>query len=592
MRISRSIHAWVLVALLLAIGCSPARSGGVRGMRPDGSVIFDDDAHVSGCEPTPDSDGDGIADDREGMSDLDGDGTPNHLDDDSDGDGLLDSVEARSSNPCAPADSDGDGTPDFADRDSDNDGISDADEVTDGTDPVSIDTDGDGISDLAERAAGTDPRDRMSTIPSTDFFVVLPYNGDRAMRPLRFGTNISQADVFFLVDMTGSMQGERTNLIRGLLDTIIPGVQGAIRDVQFGAGGFDDYPVDSYGWPRGNPFGSGGGDLPFYLLREIGPGNADLGRWSIAAGPTMCPSSPSTDDIGMITGAANGTPDILEAVQGLPCHFGNDGPESYVPALHATATGMGLTWPGGMVPPRACPAIPDEPATRRGYPCFRSGSLPIVLLFGDNLFHNGPGGSNPYSFAAPTFDATATALNGVGARVMGIYSGGAFGGARADYEAIARATGAVRADGTPLVFDIAADGSGLSAAVVDAVAQLVGGTPQDVSTTTENVDGNPDGFDARRFIKSIVPLEGYGPDGLPGARPGISYRSRDMTTFYEVIPGTQVEFTVDFWNDVRPPADVAQVFRARIIVVGNGVARLDERQVYIIVPPEGGTILI
>jgi hypothetical protein len=53
-----------------------------------------------------------------------------------------------------------------------------------------------------------------------------------------------------------------------------------------------------------------------------------------------------------------------------------------------------------------------------------------------------------------------------------------------------------------------------------------------------------------------------------------------------------VEFTVDFWNDVRPPAATAQVFQARIIVVGNGVARLDQRRVFIIVPPEGGTILI
>ena len=59
---------------------------------------------------------------------------------------------------------------------------------------------------------------------------------------------------------------------------------------------------------------------------------------------------------------------------------------------------MGLTWPGGSVPPRTCPAIPDEPAPRRGYPCFRPGALPIVLIFGDNVFHNGPGGSQPYSF--------------------------------------------------------------------------------------------------------------------------------------------------------------------------------------------------
>jgi hypothetical protein len=123
--------------------------------------------------------------------------------------------------------------------------------------------------------------------------------------------------------------------------------------------------------------------------------------------------------------------------------------------------------------------------------------------------------------------------------------------------------------------------------VINGIAELVGGTPQDVSTRTENVPGNPDEFDATQFIKSIVPIEGYR-DGIPGT----GYATKDMTTFYGVIPGTLVDFAVDFWNDVRPPAATAQLFRALIIVVGNGVATLDSRNVYIIVPPEGGTVLI
>jgi hypothetical protein len=391
------------------------------------------------------------------------------------------------------------------------------------------------------------------------------------------------------------MGGERTNLIMGLVDTIIPGIEASIRNVHFGAGGFDDYPYSGgfsgYGAPP---------DLPFYLLREIAPGDEDRGQWSIAAGPTTCPRSPATSDIGVIGGAPNSRPDILEAVEGLPCHGGSDGPESYVPALWATATAMGLSWPmssfpAGSIPGRSCPTIPDETGVRRGYPCFRPGSLPIVLLFGDAPFHNGPGGSQPYEFDAPTYDETISALEAIGARVIGIHSGGAGGfggGARAEYEQLARDTGTVDATGTPLVFDINYDGTGLSSAVIDAVATLVGGTPQDVSTITENVDGvNPDNFDATRFIKSIVPLEGYH-EGIPGPNPGVSYASKDTTTFYEVIPGTIVEFTVDFWNDVRPPAQVAQVFQARIIVVGNGVARLDERRVFIVVPPEGSIVLI
>ena len=560
----------ILIVLVVA-GCSA--DGRVGGSRRDGGVRFD--GSVATCDDPTDSDGDGIADAAEGDADIDGDGVPNLADDDSDGDGISDADEANTSNPCAPADSDGDGTADAFDADSDNDGLLDSREVELGTDPRNRDSDGDGVTDLGEvEGSMTDPTDPSSTIPAGDFFVVLPYNGDHEMRPLEFGTNIEVADVFFLVDMTGSMQGERTNLITGLLGVIIPGIQAAIPNVQFGAGGFDDYPYNFYG---------GGNDQPFYLLREIAPYDQDLGGWSISAGPMTCPSNAATKDIGMISGAPNGREDILEAVEGLPCHGGADGPESYVPAMWSTATAMGLTWPTGSIPGRTCPVIPDEPGSRRGYPCFRPGALPIILLFGDAPFHNGPGGSNPYDFGGPTFDETMTALNGIGARVIGIHSGGS----TADYDAAATATGAVRADGSPLVFTIPSNGTGLDTTIVDAVAQLVGGTPQDVSTRTENVPGNPDDFDATLFIKSIVPLEGYR-DGIAGT----GYDSKDMTTFYGVIPGTLVQFTVDFWNDVRPPAATAQIFRARIIVVGNGVADLDSRNVYIIVPPEGGMIFI
>ena len=569
-QIARIALFLVVVAML---GCSAdARLGGRR----DGGPGFD--GSVATCDDPTDTDGDGIADAAEGDADLDGDGVPNYLDDDSDGDGIPDAEEAiGGGGPCAPADSDGDGVADAFDTDSDNDGLPDARERELGTDPRNRDTDGDGVTDLGEvEGSMTDPTDPTSTIPEGDFFVVLPYNGDRQERVLRFGTNIEVADVFFLVDMTGSMRAERTNLITGLLDVIIPGIQAAIPNVQFGAGGFDDYPVSPYG---------GGNDLPFYLLRHIVPFDEDIGGWSLPATPTTCPSNPATRDIGMITGGANGTPDILDAVQGLPCHNGADGPESYVPALWATATGMGLTWTGGSVPAQSCPIIPDEPGMRRGYPCFRPGALPIVLLFGDNYFHNGPMSYSPYSFAAPSFDETVTALNGIGARVIGIYSGGTT--ALPHYQEAATQTGAVRADGSPLVFTIPGDGSGLDTTIVDAIAELVGGTPQDVSTRTENVPGNPDEFDATLFIKSIVPLEGYR-DGIAGT----GYTSKDMTTFYGVIPGTLVDFTIDFWNDVRPPAAVAQIFKAKIIVVGNGVADLDSRNVYIVVPPEGGVIII
>ncbi|MGE0790614.1 MAG: hypothetical protein AB7S26_33355 [Sandaracinaceae bacterium] len=579
-RPTRSRVPWIAVLALTLAWVPPGCAPGGLGRRNEDGGTHDAADPTNGCEDTRDTDGDGIADQREGAGDTDGDGIANVGDPDSDNDGLSDATEGGSpANPCAPLDSDGDGVPDFLDADSDNDGLPDAEEVANGTSPTNADSDGDGVTDLAEGAAGTDPNDPTSTISPDDFFVVLPYLGDHETRTLTFGTNIEQADVYFLVDMTGSMRGERTNLINGLLTVIIPGIQGEITNVQFGAGGMDDFPYSGYG---------SGQDVPYYNLRDIAPFDQDVGAWSVSANANTCPPS-----IGSVTvSGANGRPDILEAVEGLPCHDGNDPPESYVPALHATATGMGLTWPGGAVPDRgACPARPDDLGRPIGYPCFRAGSLPIILLFGDNVFHNGPGGNQSYSFTAPAFDETVAALNGIGARVISIFSGGTGGAGRNDYVQMSTATGAVRADGSALVFDINGDGSGIDTTVVDAVRDLVGGTPQDVSTARENVMGNPDNFDATTFIKSITPLEGYNGTAM-GPMPGVTYSSKDMTTFYGVIPGTQVQFDVDFYNDVRMPAEVAQVFRCTIVVLGNGVARLDERNVYIVVPPDGYVIII
>ncbi len=576
---SRVVRCCCFLTVLL-VGCGDARPRPAPpGAASDGGGV-DAGGGASACGAR-DTDRDGIADSVESSEDVDLDGAPNYRDADADEDGIPDAEEHGSDDPCAVVDTDGDGTPDFLDVDSDGDGLSDAEERRIGSDPREVDSDGDGVTDLGEYAAGTDPGDPSDTIPEEDFFVVLPYEGDPEVRPLRFGTDIEVADVFFLVDMTGSMRGERENLVRGLVDTIVPGIRAEVDDAWFGVGGFDDYPVGGYG---------GGSDLPFYLLLQMSPPEEDLGAWSLPASASMCPSDPLRRDIGEIAGMPNGRPDILDAVEGLPCHGGSDGPESYVPALWATATGMGLSWPSGSIPDQRCTPRLDMPGVGRGYPCFRQGALPIVLLFGDNSFHNGPGGEDPYSmFSAPTYAAAVTALRDIGARVIGVWSGSGFFGVdgREHFVAIARDTGAVRADGTPLVFDIDSDGSGLSSAIVDAVSSLVSDVPQDVSTRLENVPGNPDTFDATRFIQSVVPVEGFTADGTPGG-----YERKDTTTFYQVIPGTRVEFRVTFQNLVREPRETAEVFRARIVVVGNGVADLDARNVYIIVPPEGGIVFI
>jgi hypothetical protein len=511
-----------------------------------------------GCNASIDSDGDGIADGRETDGDLDGDGTPNLQDLDSDGDGITDQEERGAGTPCAPRNSDRDGIPDFLDPDSDNDGLPDAEERTRGTDPLNPDTDGDGVTDLGEvRGTDTNPLDPTSTIPEEDFFVVLPYQGDRVARRLDFSTNINVADVYFIVDTSGSMQ-ESIDNVQSSLSRIVTMISTSVRDVEMGVGDQRDFP-----------FGN-----------SIFDGYGVDGDWAYQH---------RTDITATVA-------DVQSGLDAMRAGGGIDLPESQVEALYQTATGEGGTWRFGTrewsLPARSCPVVPDEFAPRRGYPCFRPNALPIIVYVTDQPWHNGPGNSRPYVGITPlphSFDQAAEALDAIGARFVGVAVDG---GGRPDHEELARRLGSVGPDGRPLVYN--ASGGNVSTAIIEGIRTLIGSTPQDVNTLALNIDGNPGDVDATNFIKAIAPNTGCSATtGTCGPMPGVTYERQDATTFYSVIPGTRVSFDVDFWNDVVMPPPEAQIFRARILVLGNGVAELDSRRVYIIVPPDGaGEIII
>ncbi len=507
---------------------------------------------VVDCDGTRDADGDGLADALEGSGDADGDGTPNMQDPDSDGDGIPDAEEQQGRGACEIVDSDGDGVADFLDTDSDNDGLPDREERSRyGTDPYDRDTDDDGVTDLGEvLGTMTDPRDPSSTLPEGDFFVVLPY-GERDARKLRFGTDIRKADVYFLVDTTGSM-GAAIGNVRSSLRMLAAEIQSRIPDVQMGVGQFRDFPFGGFIEGYGDA-----GDQAYHNEQDITP-NLEQ---------------------------------VQAALDRLSANGGLDTPESHVEAIFQTALAYGGNWTyssGGRysIPPRSCPVVPDDSRPRRGYPCFRPGALPIVVMVSDAPWHNGPGGAESYSGIAPppaVFAQAVEAMGAIGARFIGVSVGG---GGRSEMRAMAMATGTVNLSGEPLVYD--APSGSVSNRIVEGIGTLTGGVKQDVSTRTENVPGNPDDFDATQFIEAIVPEEGYGSGGAAGT----GYDSKDGTTFYGVVPGTQVEFRVDFSNLVRMPAESAEIFRARIIVVGNGVTDLDARNAYIVVPPEGGVVLL
>jgi hypothetical protein len=425
--------------------------------------------------------------------------------------------------------------------DNDGDGLSNELELELGLDPDNEDSDGDGVSDLVELVAGTDPLDPDSNPEAEgNFYFLVPYNEDPdpTEDTLTFATDINMADLFFLVDTTGSMSGEISNLTNSLSDYIIPEVQAIISDVWFGVGRYDDYPVNPYGDALSN-------DVVFELNQQM-TSNTTLAQ---------------------------------NAVSSLSTHWGYDEPESTVPALYATATGEGF---GSYLDPQT-----DCGPDTIGYPCFRDGAIPIIMLITDATFHNGPSNYSPYSSifpVPPTYDETVDALNGIYAKVLSIYSTGGEPMAYDHCVAISTDTGAVDAFDNPLVYSIDGMGNGLDEEVVNAVETLAFNVPIDI--LAEERDDETDSVDATIFIDYITPYNVDTSECTGG------FVLDDVDTdpyddvFLDVLPGTPVCFDIiPAMNTTVPATSEPQVFKAFIDVIGDYVTTLDTREVFFLVPP-------
>jgi hypothetical protein len=343
-----------------------------------------------------------------------------------------------------------------------------------------------------------------------------------------FVTRISEADIFFLVDVTGSMNEEITQVRARLSDTIAPGIASSIPDVRFSLAQYADFPVPPYGDPS---------DLPFELL------------------------TPSTPEL----------PTLQRGLDALVLRSGGDVPESAIEALYLAATGESL---GVIVPGRRCAA------DTIGHPCFRRTGSRIFLWITDAPSHNGPFGEQPYGpEVAPRphgYDETLAALNRIGAKVLGLYSGSGEENGRLHLEEVARRTGAVTARGTPVVFDIGTDGAGLGAGVVEAVRTLVDEVPIDITIRTEDDPG--DALDATMFVRGVETVS---------AEPAIgAIQGRDR--FDDVRPGTRVTFRVLFANEriERGPEPIR--YRLRVLLVGDGVTELATTVVEVVIPALDG----
>ncbi len=513
---------------------------------PDPARPVDRDGDGTPDFRDPDSDGDTVGDLYETSTDYDGDGDGNFLDLDSDGDCVGDGAEARG---VPPADTDRDGRPDFVDRDSDNDGVPDVVEdancngATDPTetDPRLPDSDGDGVSDLVETAAGTDPLDPADNPQANgDFVFIAPYleSPEPAEQQMDFSTQLQAVDIYVLLDRSGSMATE-IQAVKANLASVVsslkcpPGATtGCIPDLWAGAA--------TVGYSQS-------GVQAFQSWVDIQPNP------SFAGVPTSPPAGCCT--------------------------------EASTYAAYAAITGLGgasFGLPG--VPTRtSCTGSPAATAgyATFGYPCFRQGALPVVLLATDeapltgfDTYHTPDWGL----VGAPAFTTRR-------AKLVGILGDAPEATILANLQTMATSTGAVDAanGNAPLVFDGA--GANAAMAIRDGILTLANGLPLDISALAADLGGDPvDAVDA--FVSHIETLQ----LGTPACADGLTEVDTNADSyadkFLQVRTGTPVCWKVVAKpNTTVPATDAPQLFRSTITVHGDGITQLDRRDVYFLVPP-------
>lgn len=415
---------------------------------------------------------------------------------------------------------------------------------------------------------------------SNDFFFVLPFEDKDGPqdKPLTFSTDVKSMDVFVNMDTTGSMSQELANLQNALANEIIPAIQVEVPNTQFGVGNFEDFPLEGYG-------SDADGDQPFELAQEI----------------------------------TNNVADVQTAVFGLSLGYGVDGPESGIEALYQIATGEGL----------AGPAPTSVPANNSGVGGvgFREGALPVIVSITDAISHDTQSNACANEQYGGTVVAAAhsqqEALDALGAicgRVIQIAAGST--GACTAYEdgvQFAEGTGAVvppeawdiagrpagcaagqcctglngvgrapNGEGQcPMAYSASTNGSGVDTSFSSAVSLLAAYGRFDVTSAVTggaaDVDGValPAGTTTADFIQAVTPFD-HGVVPLPG----VPDPTLTPTTFENVIPDTDVIFTVTAFNDFVEQGPDPRLFTANVQVLADDCGELDDRDVFILVPPE------
>jgi hypothetical protein len=451
---------------------------------------------------------------------------------DTDGDGITDLDEGRPGE----QDTDGDGTPDYLDLDSDGDGLPDADEVTVGTDPTEVDSDGDGASDLAEYATGTDATSAADNPEARGMVVVVvPHDGAPTPAPatLSFRTFVAFADLYFLLDGTVSLDGERLALrdaMASVLGLRACADSGTSCVIDAGCG-VDEVCSRLTGTCTEDP------SIDRCVLSvHSGAGRYDTNLTNmLSVQPSAAATAAALD-----YGAAGGTENLFTALQDLAA-------------------------PGTAGVPTGCSAAAPDLV---GCPGFRGDAVRFTIVLTDEDSDSG------------TLEGAANALRAAGLTVVGVWTGATDSQQRSDLVDVVRESSSLSHTGDPLVYD-GADAAAVSAAIAG-IDEVLDAVPFRV--TVEVADEPGDAEDALALIDHLEVETSGGPCTTVAILEDTNADGH-ADAFPAVIPGTPLCWAlVPQRNDAIAPAPTPIVIAARVTILGDG-ARLDTRLVHFVVAP-------
>jgi hypothetical protein len=420
--------------------------------------------------------------------------------------------------------------------------IATTDTATDETTDTTADVPEDGTPDVVEDTPGEtgdvveDPGDLCEAHPGENC-VVLEHMGVDQTVTLEFSIDVSAADIYLLVDTTGTMDASITDVAAAFSTDIQPAASTAFATARFGLGHFNDFPR--------NPFGQTN-DMPYWHMLDV--------TTDFASVQTELDTLPGNATWGN----------------------GNDLPESNTVALAITATGLGLDDVGGAT-------IADQSCTdveAFGYPCFGPTALPVVMLISDAPWHNGPGDSAPYDFTTYTYSDAVAEFAAAGIKFLGLHIPAGSGGANdglPPMEDFATDTQSLDIDGLPLVSTGPASTAGERAAgLIDTLREQA---RFDVACDPQDVPDDPAGadIDATVFVQSVEPVSANPPSGFPDP-------TMDATTFYDATQGTELTFLVTLANTDHPSGSAPMTSLVWIVALGDGVTEIGREQIVVIVP--------